>query len=45
MPIEFIQQSQPTGEIDFHIKNDLGQKDNSQNLEHRNKVKDEEMWK
>ena len=45
MPLEEWQAKTLTHEIDFHIRNDLGQRDNSENLEHRNKVKDAEMWK
>jgi len=45
MPLEEWQAKTLTHEIDFHVRNDLGQKRNSENLEHRNKVKDAEMWK
>lgn len=45
MPLEEWQAKTLTHEIDFHVRNDLGQKKNSEDLEHRNKVRDEEMWK
>ena len=45
MPLEEWQAKTLTHEIDFHVRNDLGQRENSENLEHRNKVKDAEMWK
>lgn len=45
MPLEEWQAKTLTHEIDFHVRNDLGQKKNSEDLEHRNKVKDAEMWK
>ena len=45
MPLEEWQAKTLTHEIDFHVRNDLGQRENSENLEHRNTVKDAEMWK
>ena len=45
MPLEEWQAKTLTHEIDFHVRNDLGQKKNSENLEHKNKVEDAEMWK
>ena len=45
MPLEEWQAKTLTHEIDFHIKNDLGQTPKSQNLEHSNKVRDADMWK
>ena len=45
MPLEEWQARTLTHEIDFHIKNDLGKTEKASNLEHRNKVRDEEMWK
>lgn len=44
MPLEEWQAKTLTHEIDFHIRDDLGQRKDSENLEHRNKVKDAEMW-
>ena len=44
MPLEEWQAKTLTHEIDFHIRDDLGQRMDSENLEHRNKVKDAEMW-
>ena len=45
MPLEEWQARTMTHEIEFHIRKDLGQKENSEYLEHKNKVKDAEMWK
>jgi RHS repeat-associated protein len=45
MPLEEWQAKTLTHEIDFHIRDDLGQRKDSEDLEHRNKVKDAEMWK
>ena len=45
MPLEEWQARMLTHEIDFHIKKDLGKTKKASNLEHRNKVRDEEMWK